>query len=194
MDDATKYGFIPDPGERILRVIRRNPITLVPAFIISVIMIILALGLVYIAARYPNAVPHAGQLAGLLAMLLSIFGVAGILVTVFVYRRNALIFTNIHLIQSEQIGLFNHRVSQINFERVQDVSGRKVGIWQSLFNFGDVEVQSAGEQEKFIFHGASNPSEVADDALQTRDTCIHDLAMQNTPPVATAETSMGSEE
>jgi len=48
-----------------------------------------------------------------------------------------------------------------------------VGIVQTLFNFGDVQVQSAGEQEKFIFKNAPNPELLADEVLQ-----IHEESMR----------------
>jgi hypothetical protein len=46
-----------------------------------------------------------------------------------------------------------------------------------MFNFGDVQVQSAGEQEKFIFHFAPRPEELADEALQIHEQCVRDAGV-----------------
>ncbi len=195
MDDPSKYGFIPDHDERILRIIHRHPVTLIPPITIGAVMFILGLFLVYVSARYGATIPFGTVLALVLGILLGAMGVAAVLVSIYVFNRNALIFTSLHLIQSEQAGLFNHRISQINFARVQDVTGNKIGIWQSLFNFGNVEVQSAAEQEKFIFRSAPHPAQLADDALQTRDICLHDAAMRDaTGPQAPAAAPSSADE
>jgi uncharacterized membrane protein YdbT with pleckstrin-like domain len=179
MDNPEKYGYIPDPGERIIRVIHRHPVTLIPSFIVAGVMGLLGLSLFYFGGRYGSFVAYGPMIPIILGLILILMSGLTVLITLYVYHRNALIFTSIHLIQSEQIGLFNHRLSQVNFSRVQDVSGNKVGFWQSMFNFGDVEVQSAGEQEKFIFRNVAGPLEVADDALQTRDLDMHDAAIHD---------------
>lgn len=108
---------------------------------------------------------------------MSLLAVTILLVSYYVYRHNVLIFTNVHLIYVHQVGLFGRRISQLNFRNVEDVSGHKKGILQTLFNYGDVMIQSAGEVEKFIFEKAPNPSEVADDALLRHEICLrHDAA------------------
>jgi uncharacterized membrane protein YdbT with pleckstrin-like domain len=88
------------------------------------------------------------------------------------------VFTNLHLIEVEQVGLFGNTVSQVSFSRVQDVTGNKAGFFPTIFNYGDVEIQSAGEQEKFVFHYASHPDQVADDALKWHDDCMKSQAAQ----------------
>jgi uncharacterized membrane protein YdbT with pleckstrin-like domain len=102
----------------------------------------------------------------------SVLAALVLIISWFVYRHNVLIFTNVHLIYVEQIGIFGRRVSQLNFRNVEDVTGNKAGILHTIFNYGDVTVQSAGEQEKFIFTNCPNPELVADDALQQHEICL----------------------
>jgi hypothetical protein len=52
------------------------------------------------------------------------------------------------------------------------VTGVKQGILETIFNYGDVEIQSAGEQEKFIFHNAHDPQDIADDVLEIHEKCM----------------------
>jgi hypothetical protein len=45
-------------------------------------------------------------------------------------------------------------------------------VTQTLFNYGSVEIQSAGEQEKFIFSYAPDPQDIADDVLEIHEKCL----------------------
>jgi uncharacterized membrane protein YdbT with pleckstrin-like domain len=172
METPTPYGFDLDEGEQINRTIHRHPITLLPAILGSAGMFLLSLVLIFAEGRLPDTFPFPPLLVFAMAGVILVLAVIFLLVGLFVFRRNVLIFTNEHLIQTEQYGLFTHRVSQVNFSRIQDVTGGRKGIAQTVFNYGDVEIQSAGEEEKFVFRGAPNPQDIADDALEIHEACL----------------------
>lgn len=166
------YGFELDPGETITRVIHRHIFDVLPTLLIAGLLALVAAALGFILGRSPNATPFPPMLmAALIAVMLILAGVI-FLVGLFVYNRNVLVFTNVHLVQVEQLALFQRRVSQLSFVRVEDVTGRRDGFLQTVFNYGDVQVQSAGEQEKFIFRNAPDPERLADEALQIHEDCL----------------------
>ena len=39
----------------------------------------------------------------------------------------------------------------------EDVEGRRVGVWATILNYGDLVVETAGEQENFVFQQAPDP-------------------------------------
>ena len=168
------YGFQLDPGETIIRVVHRHIFDLVPTIAVVAVLTLAAGGLAYMTGRFPETVPFPPLLSMLLVVIM--IGLAGLilLIGIYVYQRNVLVFTNVHYVQVEQLALFQRRVSQLSFLRVEDVTGRRVGAVQSIFNFGDVQVQSAGEQEKFIFKNAPNPELLADQALQIHEQCMRE--------------------
>ena len=55
-----------------------------------------------------------------------------------------LILTTHRVIEVEQKGLFSREVSSFRLDRVQDVTTEVSGILPTMFNFGDVHVQTAG--------------------------------------------------
>ncbi len=166
------YGFQLDPGETITRVVHRHIFDLVPTLAVAAVLALAAGGLAYMTGRFPETVPFPPFLSMLLIVIMIGLAALIVIIGVYVYRRNVLVFTNIHYVQVEQLALFQRRVSQLSFLRVEDVTGRRVGVIQSIFNFGDVQVQSAGEQEKFIFKNAPNPELLADEALQIHEKCL----------------------
>lgn len=177
MDTPTpKLPFELDPNERIIRIVHRHWIDLVPTIAVSSALIFLVVIFAYLYGRYAVDVPLPGVLVWTILTLISLMAVLFFIVGVFVFRRNILILTNIHLAQVEQIGLFNRRVSQLSFMKVQDVTGTRPGILATILDFGDVEVQTAGEQEKFTFHHAPHPDQLADECLQTHELCVREQA------------------
>jgi membrane protein YdbS with pleckstrin-like domain len=168
-ETPTPYGFDLDPGEKITRVIHRSIFDFLPSLLISIVIFLAALALVYAEARFTGTFPFPPVLVFALVLLLLALAAAFFYIGFYIYRRNVLIFTTAHLVQVEVNSLFSHRVSQVAFSRIQDVSGMKVGVLQTLFNFGNVEIQSAGEEEKFIFRNAHDPQEIADEALEIHE-------------------------
>ncbi len=72
------------------------------------------------------------------------------------------IVTNERIVNVEQKDLFTRRVSELRFSRVQDVTSEVDGVIPSILNYGDVYVQTAGEQARFIFHNVPDPVKIKD--------------------------------
>lgn len=69
--------------------------------------------------------------------------------------------TTDRIISREQNGLFNRVVSELDLRRVQDVTAEQKGFFPTIFYYGDVYIQSAGEKERFVFEQISQPYKIA---------------------------------
>lgn len=78
------------------------------------------------------------------------------------YSLNVVIITNHRIIDSEQLGFFNRKISELHLSRVQDISVNTKGVIETLLHFGSIEVQSAGEDRQFNFYQIPNPEKVKD--------------------------------
>ena len=67
------------------------------------------------------------------------------------------IITNERIVNIEQKGLFAREISELSFSKVQDVTSEVDGILHSIFNYGEVFVQTAGEKEYFHFRSVPDP-------------------------------------
>lgn len=188
------YGFRLDDGETIIKVVHRSIFDVLPTLLISVLLALVALALAYIMGRFPDTTPFPPLVMLALVASMTIIAVLIFLVAYFVYRRNVLIFTNFHIVQVEQLALFQHRVSQISLLRIEDATGQRQGFLETIFNYGAVQIQSAGEQEKFIFVNAPHPEALADEALERHEACVRlaqagggnpEAAVAATPPAPT---------
>ena len=87
-----------------------------------------------------------------LLLTLSIF-----LIFVF-YYLNIQVITNIRVVDISQEGLFDHTVSELHIDKIEDATSQITGWLGTIFNYGDVFVQTAGTHERFDFHNVPNPA------------------------------------
>lgn len=78
------------------------------------------------------------------------------------YILNVWIVTDHRIIANEQHGLFRRTLAELTITKVQDVEVKIMGIIPTFLNFGDVQIQTAGEEANFLFKSVSNPVAVKD--------------------------------
>lgn len=62
----------------------------------------------------------------------------------------------------EQNGLFSREVSELELEKIQDVTTEVLGIIPTFLDYGHVYIQTAGEKERFIFASVPAPYRIKD--------------------------------
>jgi len=78
------------------------------------------------------------------------------------YTLDVWIVTDRRIIDSTQHGFFNRVVSELHLSRIQDISVSTRGVIQTFLKFGDLQVQTAGTDEKFKFQQIPHPEKVKD--------------------------------
>ncbi len=88
-------------------------------------------------------------------------------ITTFVdYYLDAWIITDDRILNVEQHGLFSRTISELDLAKIQDVTSEVKGVIPSIFNYGQVFIQTAGETERFIFEQIPKPHDVRKTILQ----------------------------
>jgi len=148
-----------DADERILTVIRRSLVGLLPHFIVGGLAFLALLGLVYSVARYPDQLAKLGSSGWVILIGFAIFLLVELIIYVLAitYLGNRLIVTSESLVQRLQNTPFHHKTSQLRLTDIQDVTFAQNGIVAHFFNFGAINVETAGEQVNFVFKWARNP-------------------------------------
>lgn len=72
------------------------------------------------------------------------------------------IVTDQRIVDIDQRSLFSRNVAELDCKMVQDVSVDRHGILQTVANFGNVIVQTAGERPNFTFRNIPYPEELVD--------------------------------
>ena len=79
---------------------------------------------------------------------------------IMLYLMDIWIITDHRIIDSEQYWLFSRSVAELNLKNIQDISVEINGLFPTILNFGNLEIQTAGTSNKFFLSGVANPIEV----------------------------------
>jgi uncharacterized membrane protein YdbT with pleckstrin-like domain len=82
------------------------------------------------------------------------------------YVLDTWIVTNQRVMDIMQIRFFSRKVSELNLESIQDISVNTNGIIQSYFNYGNVEIQTAGAAQRFLFEEVPHPLDIKDKIME----------------------------
>jgi len=82
------------------------------------------------------------------------------------YYLDIWIVTSERILATEQKGLFNRVASELHLAAVQDVTSELRGMVGTFLDFGDVQVQTAGEKERFQFDNVDHPEKVKETIIR----------------------------
>ena len=76
------------------------------------------------------------------------------------YYLDIWLITDQKLVSVDQAGIFSRRISTVQLNKVQDVTVEVHGIVATFLRYGDVKIQTAGEEREFVIHKVADPSHV----------------------------------
>lgn len=167
--DFSRYHFKGQrESETILAVIHRHWFDIATHFILIVFFTGL-LGATFFAL--PSVVSQSGMFSNLTVILflqntfLLLIWMYAFLVWID-YYFDVWIITNERIINIEQKGLFVRSVSELKFSRIQDVTSEVRGMIPTILNFGDVKIQTASDEDFFLFRQVPDPYHVKDVVME----------------------------
>lgn len=171
-----------EENEMILRVVHRHWFDITVQFIpalVGVFFMIVSAGVVPVLFPefWEQSAPSFWFFETLIAMVLWVWSAL-----IFVdYVLDVWIITDRRVVNVEQKGLFVRQVSELRYQKIQDVTTEVEGFFPTLLNYGEVFVQTAGEKARFLFHNIPRPYEVKSVIMDLQKrTRKHDLGeMEN---------------
>ncbi len=153
----TKIHFeTQEAKEKVLLLVRKHPITNIP-WILLVILMALAPFLVFAITNF-DFVPANFRLILTLFWYLFVFA--------YGFERFLSWFFNVNIITDERVvdvnfpNILYRDISQTKIDQVQDVSVKVGGFVRSLFNYGDVLIQTAGTIPEIEFIDVPFPGKI----------------------------------
>jgi hypothetical protein len=149
--------------EKIIYFLRRDAIVFIKQLILFIFLLAIPVGLYFF---FQNTFPSLFQntvIYPLLLLLGSIYYLTVWIVafTAFIdYYLDFWVVTNDRIINVEQ-RLFSRTISELDLFKIQDVTGQSKGFLETMFDYGNVYVQTAGATERFNFEEVPGPREVA---------------------------------
>jgi len=172
--------------ERIVYTLRRHPITFLPILGLFIILMLVPVGLYLIAnAIIPNFTANeAAYPAFILTMSGYCISVLVLFFTQFIdYYLDLWVVTNDRIIDIEQFGLFSRITSELDLFRIHDVSSDITGLFSTMFNYGDVIVKTASNNQSIIFRNVSDPNTIRENLIKLshEDRKYHYQNTKDTP-------------
>lgn len=166
--DLSSFLFMPDgmrfetqePGEVIILLLRRHGVTNLPWLLTGLALIIfpvIILPLILINRTVPAAPPF---LFNSIILLWYLFTFSYLLVNFILWYFTVSIVSNERIIDIDFLNVLHKKFSETRIAKVEDVTQRTGGFIQAFFNYGDVFVQTAANEQVFQFHAVPQPDEV----------------------------------
>lgn len=169
MTPLTAFAFNPErvrfetqeKEEQVVLFLRQHVVVLVPSLLLIVVLLIappILLPLILGYVQFPVVIPPQYFVVGLAFWYVMTFGVT---ITSFLrWFFNIYIVTDRRIVDIDFLHLLYKEFSEARLDKIQDISFRSGGIVATLFNYGDVFVETAGETPNFDFLAVPMPSRV----------------------------------
>lgn len=151
-------------GEYVIRAVRRHPIGIIGPLASGTIVIALVLSVLVNYGSLVEKVGITGSVAepGFLAIPVLVFAILvglGMAIFYYVYAQNKFYLTNESVIQEIQNSLFSRQEQTVSLGNIEDASFTQKGIFQQLFNYGDIRLSTEGDETTYRFSYVSRPKE-----------------------------------
>jgi uncharacterized membrane protein YdbT with pleckstrin-like domain len=160
-------AFVPKPRnlrfetqekkEKIVLLLRRHPVTNVPWILLTIFLIFAPFFIKSLVSL--DFIPGNYQLILFLCWYLLTFA--------FAFERFLTWFFNVNILTDERVidvnfpTLLYREITETKIDKIQDVNIKTGGYIRSLFNFGDVLIQTAGAIPEICFEDVPDPQRVS---------------------------------
>lgn len=157
---GTIFGSKKGEEEKISQVIHRHWFNVLSQFLLVILatvvlfFVFIALPIIFVDI---DADRDFQRMLAFLENLITLFVWTYIFFIWIEYYLDVFIISDKKIVNVEQKGLFIREVSELKYERIQDVAVEVKGIIPTVLNYGDLYIQTAGEKERFVFRAMPDP-------------------------------------
>lgn len=150
-----------EKDEEIILVTRRHWIAYITHILIALVIPIIPIVLLFFSSNNPNIYGKTTIYIGL--FIASIVISINILVTALVqWFYNVSVITDKRILSLHVVNIFQHKYTEILWTKIQDVSHDSIGALSSLFDIGNVYIDTAGEGVDLTLKFVPRPRDVQD--------------------------------
>lgn len=146
-----------ESDEEIIVLLRKHPLTNLNWVLIAILGIIMPSFFGYL----PFFVTAPSGFKVIIVLAWYMFTLAFALQKFLLWFFNVMIVTNRRVVDIDFLNMVYKEVSDTELEKVVDVTLKMGGVFRTMFDYGDVLIQTAGEAPNFEFLAVPRPSKVA---------------------------------
>jgi len=152
-----------EASEDVILFLRQHIIVNVPWIIVTLILIsapTIIFPILFQLVHLPFAIPAGYLIVGVLFWYVATFGYA--LANFIAWFFNIYIVTNERVVDINFIYLLYKQFSQAELSKIQDISYATGGIFATVFDYGNVTIETAGEVPNLTFEKVPHPEKVVE--------------------------------
>lgn len=158
------FGVYLEEGEEIFYIMHHHVITIFKPITKIFFIFILAPILLWSILDF--------SLIRLICLIVITIGILKISSILLGWYFNALLVTNLNLLDIEWKGLFNRQANRIEYSQIESFSYSVTGIINTIFNFGDITIEkSSGNQVQI--NGAYKPKQKSQLLTKIQDEMVN---------------------
>ncbi len=151
-------------GEYVISAVKRHPIGLVMPLALGTILISIALSIlanydVFVERTTIRGVMAEASFIAVPIWLFSAVVALGMFIAYYVYVKNKFFLTNESVIQEIQTSLFSRQEQTVSLANIEDASFTQKGIFQQIFNYGNIRLSTEGDETTYRFSYVARPKE-----------------------------------
>lgn len=158
------------------RVYRKHPIVLCRKFTFYIFTLVILLVIYLLIKNFTSWLDDSSSFLYMILVMAAglyvLFTLLFLFYTWVDYYLDLLIVTNERIINIRQEGLFDRSISELRLYRIQDVTSETKGFLATIFKYGKIEIQTASEQDKFIFEQIPHPELVANRIMELHEKYV----------------------
>lgn len=152
-------------GEFIVKAVRKHWVVFRDSFLIAFFIPFLLIFIsVFVSTPFINLPKLMSEKISIIPLYIAfisfLIGFSMFLIRLFLWYNTFYIITNKRLVKIEQENLFNSKVHQMYFNKVQDAICKISGIEAILYGYGDISIQGASETAQISFTKVANPKKI----------------------------------
>ena len=148
-------------GEEIVLLVRRHFATNIPWLVAAMFLALFPLFFPFFINNFPFFLPSDLTIMLMLAFYyIVLFGFILLRFTLWYFHTG--LVTTLRVVDIDLSGILYRRIVETKHGNIEDVTYNQTGFIASLFNYGNVITQTAGQSENIEFDRVPRPSKVAD--------------------------------
>jgi membrane protein YdbS with pleckstrin-like domain len=160
------FSKILKKNEELISLNRRHFLVYVKETLISLIIFLSPFFFMFLLFKW-------GSWGMIVFLLLIISGLLALLKLWVVYHYNVFLITNQRIILYLQNGLFERNVSEIEFGKIQDISYRYKGFWQTFLKYGSLKIQVINSETVILVSTIPHPEKIQQLLLSVQKNYSH---------------------
>jgi hypothetical protein len=164
------------PGEKIIKVIRRDFFVLFKSVLLFILLLIIPL-VILVVFLYGEINIWDNEFF----LPLIVLGASAYYLFIWLffffnfidYYLDIWIITTERIIDIEQRGFFSRTISEQRISNIQDITSEVKGIVATVLKFGYLYIQTAGEKQRFVFEDVPDPDGLRDLIIKLIDEHKH---------------------